>query len=508
MECWIDPPALDQVQMAEQLIRASINQTSFLPGATVTLTLHFDVAEAGLDAVSNVSVDFHRIERERNQFAFGFGVAPIIKESTVEVSQTLPADFRIGLYVVNRAVLVWGNDPGARQEQFAFDPIVFAVQSAVEKPYSLQELDVRVNEINRQRGDYVHRVMKTVLAQNAVTATRFRVLIFGVGCLLHARQQLEGYSISPIGLGLSHRPMHDIVNTALQREGVGPIDFDPQAEAHFESTTPTFMVSYIAVEALNHQDALDHCRLHANEVFQILGLERGQMPREFAALVFQYGSPAYLRSFQMPGYRGNLVSDFNPVSTANAIERLLPKLAANPFLRLLSRTYADATAETNHGFALLRYWAVLELLADRYVTRGTRISRPDGSVISKANGKPELTDTKLGRVYTHILGNGVFVTQGSYIDNGKERRFIIGGDSTHPGYTANTELISLWDMVIAAYAIRNAIAHEGQFDVLTAALGGRNKQLAAKLVTSGYADPMGFLKQQAQIAFWRESNKP
>ena len=494
--------------MADQLIRASITQTSYLPGETLKLTLHFDVAEVGLDTVSNVSVDLHRIERERNQFAFGFGVAPKIKGNTLEVSQTLPADFRVGLYIVNRAALVWGNAPGAKQKQFAFDPVIFAVQTAVEKPYSLQELDVRVNEINRQRGDYVHRVMKTALAQNAVTATRFRVLIFGVGCLLHARQQLEGYSISPIGLGLSHRRMHDIVNTALQREGVGPIEFDPQAEAHFESTTPTFMVSYIAVEALNHQDALDHCRLHVNKVFQILGLERGQMPQEFAAFVLQYGSPAYLRSFQMPGYRGNLVSDFNPASTANAIERLLPKLDANPFLRLLAKTFADATAETYHGFALLRYWSVLELVADKCVATGQCIRAPDGSVILNAKANPETTDSKPGRVYSYILANGAFLTQGSYDDNGTRRSYMIGGDSTHPGYNANTELISLWDMVRAAYAIRNSIAHEGQFDLLTAAKGNAYEQLAARLVTSGYADPISFLKQQAQIAFWRESNKP
>lgn len=493
--------------MAITLIRASIGQTSFLPGAVLTLTLQFDAVEINLDSVTNVSIDVHRIERERNQFAFGFGAAPKRKESTLEVSQTLPVDFRIGLYIVNRAVLVWGNGLDAHQEQVAFDPVIFAVQTAGEKPYSLQELGIRVNEVSRERADYVHRIIRTTTAQTAITATRFRVLIFGVGCLLHAHQQLEGYSISPIGLGLSHRPMHDIVNIVLQREGIGPIGFDPQAETHFESTTPTFMVDYVSVEALHHQDALNHCRLHANHVFQILGLERGQMPREFAALVLQHGSPAYLRSFQMPGYRGNLISDFNPVSTANTIERLLPKLDTNPFLSLLANTYADATAETNHGFALLRYWSVLELLADKYVPIATQVRAPDGSAILNAKGNPESTNSKHGRVYTHILGNSAFLTQGSYDDNGTQKRFIIGGDSTTPGYTADTELVPLWDIVRAGYAIRNSIAHEGQFDIATAATGDPYQQLAAKLVTSRYADPAGFLKQQAQIAFWRESNK-
>ncbi len=494
--------------MAKQLIQASINRTSFLPGATVRLTLHFDANETGLDTVSNVSIDFHRIERERNQFAFGFGVAPKNKEHTLEVSQMLPEDFPVGLYLFNRVVLIWDNALGAKQVQFAFEPVIFAVQTAVEKPFSFEELNVRVSEIDHQRGDYVNRVMKTSLALSAATANQFRVLIFGVGCLLHAHQQLEGYSISPIGIGLSHRRMHDIVNSVIHREGIGPIDFDHHAEAHFESTTPTFVVSYMAVEALDQQDALDHCRLHAKKLFLILGLERGQMPQEFAALVLQDGSTAYLRSFQMPGYRGNLVSDFNPVSTANAIEKLLPKLDGNPFLRLLAKTFADATAETYRGFALLRYWAVMEMLADKYVEPGQCIRAPDGTVILNPRANPETTDSKHGKVYACILANGAFLTHGSYDDNGSHRSFIVGGDSTHPGYNANTELISLWDMVRAAYAIRNSIAHEGQFDLLAAASGDAYEQLAARLVTSGYADPIDFLKQQARIAFWRESNKP
>lgn len=493
--------------MADELIQASINQISFLPGATLELTLQFDATAVDLDTVTNVSVDFYRIDRERNQFAFGFGVAPKIGQSTIEVFQVLPADFRTGLYLINHVVLVWGNAPGIIQKRFAFDPIIFAIQTAVEKPYSPQELDAQINAIDHQRGDYVHRVIKTARAQDAGATPRFRVLIFGVGCLLHAHQQLEGYSLSPIGLGLSHRRMHEIVNTVLQHEGAEPIEFDPQAETHFETSTPTFMVSYIAVEALDHQDALNHCRLHANKLFHILGLERGQMPREFAALVLQYGSPAYLRAFQLPGYRGNLVSDFNPVSTANAIDRLLPKLEANPFLRLLAKTFADATAETDPGFALLRYWSVLELLADKYVANGQCIRTPEGSLILTADGNPETTNGTRGRVYFHILMNGAFVTQGSYDDNGTQRSFMIGGDSTHPGYNASTELISLWEMVRAAYAIRNSIAHEGHFDLFSAAAGSANEQLAVRLVTSRYADPISFLKQQAQIAFWRESNK-
>ena len=394
------------------MIQASVVQASYLPGEILGLTLRFDSATTDLHSISNISVDLHRLDRERNQLVFGFGAVPTIEVSSIVISQALPVDLRCGLYLINCAVLVFGNSPGAEQRRVAFKPTIFAVRATSEEPYSAKELVFRIDEIERLRSEYAHRVIKTELAEARASNARFRVTIFGVGCLLHTRQQLEGYSISPIGRGLSHRRMHDIVNTVLQSEGTGPIEFDLQAEAHFEKTTPTFMVSFESVDAIHKEDALDHCRLHTNHVFQILGLEHGQMPREFAALVLKYGSPEYLLSFQMPGYRGNLISDFDPVSTANKIERLLPKLKSTPFLRLLAKTFADATAETDRGFSLLRYWAVLELLAKKHVEKGQCIRHPDRKLILKANGDPETTTSTRCRVYAYILANNTFRTHG------------------------------------------------------------------------------------------------
>jgi hypothetical protein len=68
-------------------------------------------------------------------------------------------------------------------------------------------------------------------------------------------------------------------------------------------------------------------------------LDRGQMPREFACFALEYDSNARWHMYSMPAYRGNLIANFNPVSTANAVERLLPKLESDPFVRLLANTH-------------------------------------------------------------------------------------------------------------------------------------------------------------------------
>jgi hypothetical protein len=170
-------------------------------------------------------------------------------------------------------------------------------------------------------------------------------------------------------------------------------------------------------------------------------------------------------------------------------------------------TYADGTAEEDSGFALLRYWSVMELLADKYVVPGIELKHPDASPILNYKGKPETTRSKHGRVYQFVFSAGNYIEVGSYQYDGARKQVMIGADSSHPGYTPETELISLWDMVRAVYSVRNGIAHEGQFDLMQAAAGDIHQQLAARLIRTGYADPRRFIKHQAHLSVLRELNR-
>lgn len=307
-------------------------------------------------------------------------------------------------------------------------------------------------------------------------------------------------------MGLSHQRMHEIVNAVLEHEGAEGLEFSEETEDQFERSTPTVLVSYTNVEAVDYDDALNHCRAQADMLFQILGLDRGQKPREFACMAVEYDSNRRWHLYQMPGYRGNLLADFSPVSTANRIEQILPKLQASPFLRLLMKTYADATSELDYGFSLLRYWSVMELVADRSIAKdGTALAHSDGTDILNRKGNRETTNSKHGRVYAYILANGSFKSHGTYTENGLQKSYAIERNASDPGLAPDTELIRLWDLVCAVYAIRNAVAHEGQFDLDRAIVGNAFQKLAARLKTSGHPDPLGFIKGQAQMVLWREA---
>lgn len=135
-------------------------------------------------------------------------------------------------------------------------------------------------------------------------------------------------------------------------------------------------------------------------------------------------------------YRGNLVSDFNPSSTGNLIESVTPKLQSDPFLRLLVRSYAEATSDEDSNIAMLRAWTVLELLADREIQKNQPIFHLDGKPILNARNNTKNTNAKEARVYELIRRSGAgFPSHMISTVDGKEMRLLLGGNQKHPGYT-------------------------------------------------------------------------
>jgi hypothetical protein len=488
--------------------QAEVGQPSYMPGEDFTLRIRFASPAADLVAVTNVSVDLVRAEKQRNQLAFGFGNKPQIDGALLTVTQKLAIELKPGLHFVGGVTLCSGEN-GAVTHRVPFGPVFFLIRDADSAPAGNDGVAAAVADMEKERRAYAEREMVTsaASASKEVAPIGFRVFIFGIGCLLHTPQQMEGFMISPLGRGLSYARMHSIVNQALTKYQV-QIPFDPQIDRQHEQATPTFMIEYWRVVALGHDDALTHCRAHADLVFDLLGLDRGQKPREFFCLAIDPATGQGGHLFSLPWYRGNLVSDFNPASTGNLIETVTPKLQTDAFLRLLVRSYAEATSDDDINIAMLRAWTVLELLADREVKTGEPIFHQDGSPVLNAKGNPKDTNAKEARVYELVRRSGAgFPSHMSSNIDGTEVRLLLGGDEKHPGYTPGTRLVALWDVVRAAYAIRNCIAHEGYFSPETIDASDADQALAADLIKNTPLDPRRWAHDQAQFSVRRELHK-
>ncbi|WP_322015220.1 hypothetical protein [Paraburkholderia sp. J12] len=483
-------------------LRAETNQSSYFPGDEFAFRILFDLPHVELAQLSNVTVNLNRVDVARNQFALSFGATPHVQGNIASIIQNLPQDLRPGIYVIDAVNLRWDSACEIIQPQsVAIGPIFFAIRSLGEAAIGLDQLAESVRGLQLQRWAYTTREIHTQACVGQGTGVPYRVLVFGVGCLIHAPQQLEGFSVTPLGRGFSHARLHEIVNTTLYKLGLGGIEFKDTVEAQYERSTPTFLIEYSRVLATDHVDALNHCRQHADLIFELLGLDRGHKPCEFYSMALDQNSgQQWSNSFGSPIYRGNLLPDADPASAANLIEVATPKLERTPFLRLLLRSYAEATSEADPGIALLRSWSVLELLADREISSGNPITYPDGKLILNRKGNPKDTNAKEARVYQLIMNSNPLVQSMTRTVDGREQHLLLGGDKHSPSYTPNTIILSVWDVVRAAYAIRNCVAHEGYFSEREIDPDNEDQILAAHLILDTPLDPRRWVRDTAELA--------
>ena len=255
-----------------------LDKTSYIPGETIYLTLDIEDSTESIDDVINVSIDFFRIDVERNQFAFGFGTAASIEDTVLSIEQALPKKFASGVYGIFSAVLCRGKDD-TESEKVTVSPVFFTVRTAPEKPISNEFLRETLATLNKQRTDFINHTITTKNAKSGTTgAKHYTVLIFGVGCLISTTQQLSGFAVTPLKEGLSHKRMHEVVDTFLVKKGHPGIEFNQDIEKQFEHSTPTLVITYSNVKAYDHTDAIEHCQAHSQLILLLWGFERGQLP--------------------------------------------------------------------------------------------------------------------------------------------------------------------------------------------------------------------------------------
>ncbi|WP_340121439.1 hypothetical protein [Methylobacter svalbardensis] len=460
-----------------------LNKATYFVGDEIDIQIDFSDAPGLLENVSNIQIDIFRVDIERNNFVFGFGATAPTENIIAIISQKLPATFQTGLYVVSGIRLIYGEDGQEIRNIRVDDPRNRFFWLSDDEILDEADLHKKVSELENERNRYVNAEIRTNAATGRAHCEQFKVVIFGVGCLLHAPQLMEGYVLHPLGQGYSYDHMLEAVNTFMHGAyGIALEKVDSIASS-FSSSTPLFAVEFNNIQAVDHLDAGAHCAHFAENIFTILAYDRGQRPRSFASVMINLQSEKIWQGFHFPGYKGNLVSDFNPASTANTLQRLLPKIESSPWVDLILRIYADAKTENNRDYACLKFWQILEMVAKkRVLDNSIEIAKPDGAPIMDANGKIISTRYALGKVYKYLFdregGSTVF-----HIGENDKVIFEASEDArNNPNFDQNTKVVSLWETLSALYEIRNATAHSGKFDIDNTSGGTERERKAAELL--------------------------
>jgi hypothetical protein len=126
---------------------------------------------------------------------------------------------------------------------------------------------------------------------------------------------------------------------------------------------PVCVFHFPAVRAPSHAEVQNYATTVTNEVLLALALTRDASGRVFDCVVVEHGGEAISYTVG-EHYVGNLLTGWLSGESADSIERLATQLSLNPADRLLVSLYKDARSEPSPDFQYVRFWAVLEALAD------------------------------------------------------------------------------------------------------------------------------------------------
>lgn len=310
----------------------------------------------------------------------------------------------------------------------------------------------------------------------------FSVYVFCAATLIHGEHHFAGFTIYPLQNALTEEALRNAMNAfTMQQIGIEVMP-DAGLSANFKQSSPAYVIAYHRVRATSHDDALIFAQQHADHVNDVLGVERGQKASVFGVLSMRLGRDDDIRvGYYYPGYRGNKIPPMFSGDIENYIERTLPRLQNSAWARLLFSNFADATSEFDPGIQHLRYWSLMELIAKKHIiSETTQIFYPDGSPILSAKGKPVLTRGAQAKVYAHLISLGTF--QSSEGDQNGTVHFEGAQPVNAP---PGEEVIRLWEDLGAMYAIRNSVAHTGEYTPDATAAPNSDSGRAARFYQSG-----------------------
>lgn len=461
------------------------SRVSIAPGEP--LELNFSAIAAG----THVEIQIYRVALLNPQFAMSTGgqIGPegsaAIVLNTVDIQ---PGTFElVGARVVTqpsqnsvgsldaRVHEVWrANSPQER--------VLFEI-AAAPRALSHNELRQEVIEAEVRIEQEFLTPVQAVLGLSHPATRHFTAFAFVRGMLIGTKLRFRNFEIVPAPGGIDDTDSLLAVNKFLREQTITGVQFPNSIERRQRSTqtNPVCVLHFPAVCAPSHLDVRNYAVALTNEVLLALALTRDASGRVFDCVVLEAATGEAISYAESGNYVGNLLTGWLSGESADSIERLATQIGRSQADRLLVSLYKDARSEPSLDFQYVRFWAVLEALAD------AREYDSDAPLVD-------------------FEGNQMF--------DGGRRLTINGGVSSVFNLMRECGVGSTqrnWSLINTWFAFRSAAAHHGSrlnFRQLTRpTVRAFAEQASAEIQASAHDHFLWELKEDTKLLLMRRLNR-
>lgn len=308
----------------------------------------------------------------------------------------------------------------------------------------------------------------------------FAVVMLADNVLLSTVQRVPGLWLLPMSQTTLGVDIPEVLNMVLRQLGFGSgVDAGEWVE-QVRRRRPAAALHAPKVRAGSAGAALDVSRETARRLLDLLALRRGASPRLLGGVIGVADGTGEVQSttfwFEGAGYTGNLVAGLGSGGDQHGMLQLWEGLSADPRTRLWLSLHADAIADERWDYRLFRCFNLLEGIAAEVAPKGVRVLDDHGAPRMQDNGRPYTTDHARGKVHALLES----------VAGGRQQT---GNAFAAPRADGTTP--ALWDEVGLWYAVRNAVAHRGSWELpqgatLTAHEAVTRASTEAEIATRGH----------------------
>lgn len=276
----------------------------------------------------------------------------------------------------------------------------------------------------------------------------YSVQVFLKDCLVERdRQHIRGGEITPINHGYDHEASLSLAKKYLAENGK-PTGFSlpPNSEDRARSQHPTTLIEFRSVFAETPNGVIPVLLPSIRPIIRALSLERGASPEISCYHVEPKASGSNTLLFPDAIYRGHIGGGFASSPLTDLLDNLEKAILADGWIGLAMTLFDDVKREKSRHHKLFKAWSILEARAKiKILNSNVEVKDENGiPILWGKNGKKLTLEKDVGKTLIY-LRDKVYRNR-SFSDN---RPF------------------TLTERILAAYKIRNIVAHEGGADLPT-----------------------------------------
>jgi len=192
------------------------------------------------------------------------------------------------------------------------------------------------------------------------------VFVFVKDILIGTRTRLGNFEILPTGSGLDSKECIDFVNAFLaSRTNTGlAFTYDENHQQRSRSATPVCVVHFPNLQTTSPEEVRDYAVSLSNRLLLALALIRDAGGEVFDVVVFDRRSRTAVNYSVTESYVGNMLTGGLAGESADSLRTYLNGLQLDPMSRFLVELYRQARREKSIDYQYVRYWQILEILAE------------------------------------------------------------------------------------------------------------------------------------------------